>query len=191
MRSPPKAAPSTRDRLIRAGVHYFQTQGYHGTGIAAILARAKTPKGSFYHHFPAGKEQLAVASLAWLEGEVTNYLDGLAAQGAGSEQMVEGIARHAAEGIRAGLRRRGSMLAALAQDAAPDSPPIARALQQYAGAVRRRLAAARTREHPNEDGAAFADQALAMVQGAGILARVDGDAERTVEIIAAWLQSRR
>jgi TetR/AcrR family transcriptional regulator, lmrAB and yxaGH operons repressor len=191
LRSQPKAAPSTRDRLIRAGVHFFQTQGYHGTGIAAILARAKTPKGSFYHHFPEGKEQLAVAALAWLEGEVTKFLDGLAAAGSGSEQMVEGIARYAAEGIRSGERRRGSLLAALAQDAAPDSPPIARALQQYAGATRRRLAAARNRERPNEDGAAFADQALAMVQGASVLARVDGDTERAVEIVAGWLQSLR
>ena len=82
-------------------------------------------------------------------------------------------------------------LAALAQDAALDSPPIARSLQEYAGAVRRRLAAARSRERPKEDGAAFADQALAMVQGASVLARVDGDADRTIEIVAAWLQGRR
>ena len=191
LRSPPKETPSTRDRLIRAGVHFFQTRGYHGTGVAAILARAKTPKGSFYHHFPEGKEQLAVASVAWLEGEVSKFLDGLAAAGAGSEQMIEGIARYAAEGIRSGERRRGSLLAALAQDAALDSPPIARSLQQYAGAVRRRLAAARNRERPSEDGAAFADQALAMVQGASVLARVDGDADRTIEIVAAWLQGRR
>jgi TetR/AcrR family transcriptional regulator, lmrAB and yxaGH operons repressor len=191
LQSAPKAPLSTRDRLIRSGVHFFQTQGYHGTGIAAILSRAKVPKGSFYHHFPEGKEQLAVASLAWLEGEVSRFLDGLTATGAGSEQMVEGIARYAAAGIRSGERRRGSLLAALAQDAALDSPAIARALHQYAGAIRRRLAVARKRERPNLDGTAFADQALAMVQGAGILARVDGDADRTIEIVAGWLQGQR
>jgi TetR/AcrR family transcriptional regulator, lmrAB and yxaGH operons repressor len=191
LRSQPKATPSTRDRLIRAGVHFFQTQGYHGTGIAAILSRAKAPKGCFYHHFPEGKEQLAVASLAWLEGEVSRFLDELTARGAGCEQMIEGIARYAAEGIRSGKRRRGSLLAALAQDAALDSPAISTALQQYAGAVRRRLAVARKRERPSVDGAAFADQALAMVQGAGILARVDGNADRTIEIVAGWLQGQR
>jgi TetR/AcrR family transcriptional regulator, lmrAB and yxaGH operons repressor len=191
LRSPPQTTPSTRDRLIRAGVHFFQTQGYHGTGLAAILGRAKCAKGSFYHQFPEGKEQLAVATLAWLEGEVSTYLDRLAAAGADSEQMVEGIARYAAEGIRSGERRRGSLLAALAQDAALDSTPIARALQQYAGAVRRRLATARERERPYEDGTVFADQALAIVQGASVLARVDGNPDRTVEIVAAWLQGRR
>jgi TetR/AcrR family transcriptional repressor of lmrAB and yxaGH operons len=191
LRSLPKSASSTRDRLIRAGVYFFQTQGYHGTGIAAILARAGTVRGSFYHHFPEGKEQLAVASLGWLEGEVTQYLDGLAASGSGSKEMVEGIARYAARGIRSGERRRGSLLAALAQDAAPDSPRIARALKQYAGAVRHRLAAARDRERPNEDGSVFADQALAMVQGASVLARVDGDADRTIDIVTGWLRGQR
>jgi TetR/AcrR family transcriptional regulator, lmrAB and yxaGH operons repressor len=191
LRSLPKPNRPTRDRLIRSGVHFFQTQGYHGTGIAEILERARAPKGSFYHHFPDGKEQLAVACLAWLEGEVSQYLDGLAVTGVGSEPMVQGIARYATEAVRSGERRRGSLLAALAQDAALDSALIARALQQYAGAIRKRLAAAREKERPTEDGAAYADQALAMVQGAAVLARVDGKAERTMEIIEGWLKTRR
>jgi TetR/AcrR family transcriptional repressor of lmrAB and yxaGH operons len=180
----------TRDRLIRAGVYFFETRGYHGTGVAAILARAKTVKGSFYHHFPDGKEELAVASLEWLEGEVIRYLDGMAQRGCNSKEMVEGIVRHAALGIRTQESRRGSLLAALAQDAAPDSSRIARALKQYAGAVRQRLAAARNRECPGENGSGFADQALAMVQGASVLARVDGNANRAIEIVAAWLQGQ-
>lgn len=185
-----KSELSTRDRLVRAGVYFFETQGYHGTGVAAILARAKTVKGSLYHHFPDGKEQLAVASLQWLEGEVTRYLDGLAASGCGSEQMVEGIARHAAQGIRSGERRRGSLLAALAQDAAVDSPRIASALKLYAAAVRLRLAAARNRERPDEDGNEFADQALAMVQGASVLARIDGNPLRMIDLVMTWLRGR-
>jgi TetR/AcrR family transcriptional regulator, lmrAB and yxaGH operons repressor len=191
LNSPARSSHETRDRLIRAGVYFFQTQGYHGTGVAAILARAKTVKGSFYHHFPDGKEELAVASLEWLEREVIRFLDGMARSGSGSNEMVEGIARYAALGIRSQERRRGSLLAALAQDAAADSPRIARALKQYAGAVRQRLAAARNRERPNGNGSGFADQALAMVQGASVLARVDGDANRAIEIVAAWLQSQR
>jgi TetR/AcrR family transcriptional regulator, lmrAB and yxaGH operons repressor len=191
VRSTPQSAPATRDRLIRAGVYCFQTKGYHGTGIAAILARAKTVKGSFYHHFPDGKEELAVAALEWLESEVIRYIDGLAASGSGSEEMVEGIARYAAQGIRSGERRRGSLLAALAQDAAPESPRIARALKQYANAVRQRLAAARHRERPHQQGTEFADQALAIVQGASVLARVDGDANRTIDIVTTWLRGQR
>ncbi|SFI94821.1 TetR/AcrR family transcriptional regulator [Jannaschia pohangensis] len=52
-------SPSTRDRLLQAGLSLFQEQGFHGTSVAEILTRAKAPKGSLYHHFPDGKSDLA------------------------------------------------------------------------------------------------------------------------------------
>ncbi|MEM7489020.1 MAG: helix-turn-helix domain-containing protein [Pseudomonadota bacterium] len=54
--------PSTRDRLTMAAARRFQETGYHGTAIADILAEARVPKGSLYHHFPAGKADLARAA---------------------------------------------------------------------------------------------------------------------------------
>lgn len=180
----------TRERLIRAGVHYFQSDGYHGTGINEILARAKAPKGSFYHHFPGGKEELAVAALAWLQGKVTRFLDGLVSSGASSDAMVVGIARYAAEGIRKGGRTRGSLLAVLAQDAAPDSLLVATATKEYLKVIRAQIAKARAKEHPRDDAIGFADQAMAMIQGASVLARAEGKSDRAVEIIVAWLHSK-
>ncbi|MCR8724272.1 TetR/AcrR family transcriptional regulator [Frigidibacter sp. ROC022] len=55
----------TRDRLITTAARLFRSQGYNGTGMAQILAEAKAPKGSLYHHFPAGKEDLALAAADW------------------------------------------------------------------------------------------------------------------------------
>ncbi|CTQ49803.1 TetR/AcrR family transcriptional regulator [Jannaschia donghaensis] len=54
--------PSTRDRLIHSGVTLFQERGFHGTSVADILTAAQAPKGSLYHHFPAGKADLARAA---------------------------------------------------------------------------------------------------------------------------------
>jgi TetR/AcrR family transcriptional regulator, lmrAB and yxaGH operons repressor len=170
----------TRERLVRAGVELFQAKGYHGVGINEILEAAAAPKGSFYHHFPGGKEQLAVATLAWLEGEVTAYLDTLAARGAGAGEMAAGIARYAAEGVR--RRPRGSLLSVLTQDAAPDSEAVAAAARRYADAVRARLAAARDE--------VFADEALALILGAAVIARLEGRAERAAEIVETWLETR-
>jgi TetR/AcrR family transcriptional repressor of lmrAB and yxaGH operons len=188
--APPKGeSRPTRERLIRAGVQLFQSQGYHGAGIAAILERAKTPKGSFYHHFPGGKEALAVAALAWLQDEVSRFLDQLAAAGAGSDMMVEGLARYTAEGLRRSSRTRGSLMAVLAQDAAPSSEPVSAAVRRYAAAIRVRLAAARALDRPRDDADAFADQAVAMVQGAGVMARVEGRAEWAAELVEAWLRA--
>jgi TetR/AcrR family transcriptional regulator, lmrAB and yxaGH operons repressor len=56
------ADPSTRDRLVATAARLFRQRGYNGVGIADILANARAPKGSLYHHFPAGKSDLALAA---------------------------------------------------------------------------------------------------------------------------------
>ena len=55
----------TKDRLIHAAATLFRTRGYHGVGLADVLADAKAPKGSLYHHFPNGKSDLALAAATW------------------------------------------------------------------------------------------------------------------------------
>ena len=52
----------TKERLIWAAARLFHTQGYNGAGMSEILAEAKAPKGSLYHHFPNGKSDLALAA---------------------------------------------------------------------------------------------------------------------------------
>lgn len=53
----------TRQRIIAAASHLFQVQGYAATGMQQILTEGKAPRGSFYFHFPGGKEELAVAAV--------------------------------------------------------------------------------------------------------------------------------
>jgi TetR/AcrR family transcriptional repressor of lmrAB and yxaGH operons len=58
-------ATSTRTRLVTSAARLFRSKGYHGVGIAEILAEAQAPKGSLYHHFPDGKPDLALAAADW------------------------------------------------------------------------------------------------------------------------------
>jgi TetR/AcrR family transcriptional repressor of lmrAB and yxaGH operons len=58
-----QARGDARARMIEAAAVLLQTQGYHGTGLAQILAEANAPRGSLYFHFPGGKEQLALEAL--------------------------------------------------------------------------------------------------------------------------------
>lgn len=54
---------TSRDRFVATAARLFMRQGYHGTGLAQIVAESGAPKGSLYFHFPQGKEQLAAASV--------------------------------------------------------------------------------------------------------------------------------
>ena len=50
---------STKQRLLDVGLALLLEHGYHGLGIQALLEAARTPKGSFYHHFE-DKEDFAL-----------------------------------------------------------------------------------------------------------------------------------
>ncbi len=65
----------TRERLIVTAATLFRQQGYHATGLAELLAMAGVPKGSLYHHFPAGKADLAMAAADWVAAEYIRIMD--------------------------------------------------------------------------------------------------------------------
>jgi TetR/AcrR family transcriptional regulator, lmrAB and yxaGH operons repressor len=76
--SPPPAAsqPDTRSRILTAAQRLFRKRGYHATGLNDILELAQAPKGSMYHHFPAGKESIGVCVIE----DITQGLLGLLGQ---------------------------------------------------------------------------------------------------------------
>lgn len=56
-------ATGTRARILDASTELFRRQGYAGTGLKAVVAKAGAPFGSLYHHFPGGKDQLAAETI--------------------------------------------------------------------------------------------------------------------------------
>ena len=53
----------TRDRLVSTMGRLMQAQGYAATGLNQVVADSGAPKGSLYHYFPHGKEQLAAEAI--------------------------------------------------------------------------------------------------------------------------------
>jgi TetR/AcrR family transcriptional regulator, lmrAB and yxaGH operons repressor len=64
----------TRSRILRAALRLFRQHGYHGVGINDILAMAQAPKGSMYHHFPGGKEEIGAAVVAQISQGVLDLI---------------------------------------------------------------------------------------------------------------------
>jgi TetR/AcrR family transcriptional regulator, transcriptional repressor for nem operon len=67
----PRRSADTRTKLLEEGVAQFLANGFHGTGIKAVLDSVGVPKGSFYNYFES-KEDFGAAT-------VRHYSEGLAA----------------------------------------------------------------------------------------------------------------
>ena len=51
-------ALSSRERMIRSTALLIRERGARATSIGAVLEHSGAPRGSVYHHFPGGREQL-------------------------------------------------------------------------------------------------------------------------------------
>ncbi len=67
---------TTRDTLIQVGAELIAEQGYHATGINAVLKASAVPKGSFYHYF-SSKEDFGLAVIEAFADTYEQRLDEL------------------------------------------------------------------------------------------------------------------
>ncbi len=71
---------STRDRIIETASDLMERQGFHATGINQIVKESGAPKGSLYHYFPEGKDEIAEEAIRWAGRGLADRIDhGLAA----------------------------------------------------------------------------------------------------------------
>lgn len=71
------SSADSRQRLLDTASTLFRIQGYHATGLNQIVEESQAPKGSLYHYFPAGKEQLGAEALICAGANLQGRLKGL------------------------------------------------------------------------------------------------------------------
>lgn len=54
---------SPRHRILHAVSDLMEMHGYHATGLNDIVRSSGAPKGSLYHYFPDGKEEMAAETI--------------------------------------------------------------------------------------------------------------------------------
>jgi TetR/AcrR family transcriptional repressor of lmrAB and yxaGH operons len=154
----------------------LRDQGYTATGRAQLLRESGVSNGSLYHHFPGGMEELAEAAL---EASGQAVADTLREALGRAPSAAVGVTRFL--DIAAGPAGEGNCPGCPIAPTALESPIIsprlretaARCFDQWEGLIAARL---RADGWPEASVAKSASAALALIEGALILARVSGQA---------------
>jgi TetR/AcrR family transcriptional regulator, lmrAB and yxaGH operons repressor len=64
----------SRERMVRSAASLIRSRGLSATSFSEVLAESGAPRGSIYHHFPEGKEQLAEDAIRWTSERVLAHL---------------------------------------------------------------------------------------------------------------------
>lgn len=155
--------------MIRGAAELLATRGVQGTSFSDVLEHTGAPRGSIYHHFPDGKEELVREAAASVGAGVTALLDAIDAS---SPVEVLDVFLDGWRAVLVGSGfERGCAVAATCLGSAD-----AASLLVLSGSVfddwRAALARAFVRSGvPSHDAADVAATSLAAVEGALILGR--------------------
>lgn len=181
---------ATRDRLIRTAAELFQQRGYYAVGIAEILAKAKCPRGSLYHHFPNGKADLAIAATEWLTGEMLDAFHKARLTGRDPADFILMLGAGMGNWLEQTGWSQGSLLSVLAQEVVPQEPEISGAVTRGWSRTLAALADWLATDGRSQDEAAeMAAVVLASLMGAFTQARAT-QSKFPLDVVAKHLAAR-
>jgi TetR/AcrR family transcriptional repressor of lmrAB and yxaGH operons len=183
----------TRDRILKAARRLFQQRGYHAVGTAEILKESRAPKGSMYHHFPEGKEQIAIEAVNAIRDDVHAMMTRLQTKGLSAADTIRALSRGMAHWLKQSRWREGTMLASTTIGSVPNLPKLHAAIKAAFDAWRQYIVNLLIDEGWRRSSAVtMANTLLAGIEGAMILARIDQDERivlRVAETLATMIKS--
>lgn len=173
----------TRDRMVAGAASLLAQRGLQATSFSEVLEFTGAPRGSVYHHFPGGKEQLVKAALDLATAQMGKYF--APREGALPEEVTELFLRIWRSILVRSQFQAGC--AVVAVTVAADSP----ALLEYAASIFRAWRARLARflvagGLSREDAARFAATLIAASEGAVVLSRGEQSLE-PFELVASQL----
>ena len=159
----------------------FRTYGYEGASLARITEGTGLGKGSIYHFFPGGKEEMAEAVLAeidgWFRQQVFQPLRACEHVGTGLDRMFEAVGRYFQSGRKVCLVG----VFALGQERDRFAERVHGYFDEWVSAL------AAVLQRGGKDGAcaqALAEDVVGGIQGALVLARASDKPELFMQTLA-------
>ncbi|MCE9599760.1 MAG: TetR/AcrR family transcriptional regulator [Spirochaetia bacterium] len=181
-----KKGIETRERLIATTGRLLQSQGYAATGINEILDASGTPRGSFYFHFPGGKEELARAALEASATERRAIIERAANSSKDLGKALSAVCEALAQILVESDFQLGCPLATTALETAAQVDAIQSVIaEHYYSWIKLIEGRIQQTEMPPAERAALATLVLSAVEGALLLSRSFRDPKPLKQVAAS------
>ncbi|MDE2364518.1 MAG: TetR/AcrR family transcriptional regulator [Hyphomicrobiales bacterium] len=184
---------SQRDKIVRATADLLRRRGYAATGLAEVIETSRAPKGSLYHYFPGGKEELATAAIAYAAERVRITLSELAATQQTPAAILRAYGVLVAGWLAQSGFRDGCPITTTALETAPEKADLTKAARDafagWCGIFEERLIASGLGP---ERARRLSRLAIMALEGALIVARVEQSGEPILSAtadVAAMIES--
>lgn len=172
----------TRQRMLLSAVELLRERGVAGVTVDAVLQRSGAPRGSVYHHFPGGRAQLVGDALDLAGDSMSALIEGASGDGAG--QALRRFAAFWTGVLRESDYGAGCPIVSVAVGGSPDDARFRQAAARTMERWREVLAAAMVADgHEPRAAASLATMAIASIEGAIILCRVERSVEPLDDVI--------
>ena len=177
------APPKHRGAIVRAAATLFRRNGYAATGINEIAEVAGAPKGSLYHYFPDGKDQIGEAAVRFAGKGGVATLEKLEKEHRTAAAMMQAYCRLLAGWMTKSGFRDGCPIATTLLESAPQSEAIALAGREAFAEWRAVIARALIRDgFSKQEARRLSTLAVSALEGSLILARVECSSEPIEDI---------
>ena len=183
----------TKQKLLSTTSKLLRSQGYGATGIAQVLEESGVPKGSLYHHFPEGKNELAAEAVDFSNKFIAEQLELLVAASSDCASAFEAFCDFYSQSLISTGFAKGCPIATITLEVATDVPEIRKrcdeGFEMIIDIFRRELVAEGADSGEVES---LITLAMSAVEGALVLCRAKQDVQPLLSIrnsIAAQIRS--
>ena len=159
--------------MIRSAAVLVRERGARGTSIDDVLAHSGAPRGSVYHHFPGGRDELLREATAFAGAYVEHLMASSPGDPAAALDAV--LEQYRADLLATGFRAGCPVVAVAIEDRGDDSGASAQAGEVFTRWSRALAASLEASGVRPERAAELADLALAATEGAIVLSRARRD----------------
>jgi TetR/AcrR family transcriptional regulator, lmrAB and yxaGH operons repressor len=180
----PTKGERTRKKLVDATAVLLRKQGYHATGLSAIVDESGAPRGSVYFYFPGGKDELAVAAIEQAGIEWRTRLEAAIANAKDLGGAIDAIVKTLADDLAASNWENGCPVAAVALESPTEvvRAAVEKHFEDWQRDIAERVVAFGV---PKAVAKQLATVALAATEGALLLARTQRSKQPLLAVGAA------